>query len=111
MISYFNFAYADKLFVYKEKHLISDLETADVYGVEDLPTVVYFENGIPFVYMGNFLNYLDILGGLEFMILTQDIIFQLRIGREIICLQGKAADFWFSNCCLLWKWNSIHVHG
>ena len=34
---------------------ISDMETAEDYGVEDLPTVVYFENGIPFVYMGNFL--------------------------------------------------------
>ena len=32
---------------------ISDMETAEDYGVEDLPTVVYFENGIPFVYMGN----------------------------------------------------------
>ena len=31
---------------------ISDLETAEDYGIEDLPTVVYFENGIPFVYMG-----------------------------------------------------------
>ena len=36
---------------------ISDMETAEDYGVEDLPTVVYFENGIPFVYMGNFLWY------------------------------------------------------
>ena len=34
---------------------ISDMETAEDYGVEDLPTVVYFENGIPFVYMGNFM--------------------------------------------------------
>ena len=31
---------------------ISDLETAEEYGIEDLPAVVYFENGIPFVYMG-----------------------------------------------------------
>ena len=54
---------------------ISDMETAEDYGVEDLPTVVYFENGIPFVYMGNFLKYLDIIGGLEFIILTHDIIF------------------------------------
>lgn len=31
---------------------ISDMETAEDYGIEDLPAVVYFENGIPFVYMG-----------------------------------------------------------
>ena len=36
---------------------ISDVEMAEDYGVEDMPTVVYFENGIPFVYMGNFLWY------------------------------------------------------
>ena len=35
---------------------ISDLETAEDYGIEDLPTVVYFENGIPFVYMGNIFH-------------------------------------------------------
>ena len=35
---------------------ISDLETAEDYGIEDLPTVVYFENGLPFVYMGNIFN-------------------------------------------------------
>lgn len=34
---------------------ISDMETSEEYGIEDLPAVVYFENGIPFVYMGIFL--------------------------------------------------------
>ena len=35
---------------------ISDMETSEEYGIENLPAVVYFENGIPFVYMGIFLH-------------------------------------------------------
>ena len=41
---------------------ISDSETAEEYGIEDLPTVVYFENGIPFVYMGKQLFMTFFLG-------------------------------------------------
>jgi hypothetical protein len=30
----------------------SESETAEEYGMEDLPAIVYFENGIPSVYSG-----------------------------------------------------------
>ena len=35
---------------------ISDSGAIDLYGIEDLPALVYFENGVPEVYTGDLLN-------------------------------------------------------
>ena len=40
----------------KDVHLVKtcDMEIAEEYGIETYPAVVYFENGIPFLYPGMF---------------------------------------------------------